>query len=142
MDTEPYPDENGAGEMDDALFEALGSAPRRTVVQSLSARSGPATVDQLAAAVAASASLGSDCASIDDAPTGDDHGGSNGDDRRRWEVALRHVHLPKLREAGLVDWDVEAAEVALTGWGERLSLRYAASDGTRVTFPNRQQLVK
>jgi DNA-binding transcriptional ArsR family regulator len=40
------------------------------------------------------------------------------------ELRLRHVHLPKLQHAGLVEWDREAAEVTLTPLGGELPVEF------------------
>ncbi|WP_136717400.1 winged helix-turn-helix domain-containing protein [Halorientalis salina] len=80
----------------DAVFEALSDSTRRRVLRALDASGGSETVSGLARQLTI---LGSD-----DEPA-----------RLTAEqtlVSLLHVHLPKLRAAGLIDWDDDAVTLS------------------------------
>jgi len=80
---EPATDANGTAETDE-LFAVLSNANRRFVLSHLVQRETPPALDPLAGALAE----WSDDLSLEDA-----------------RIALHHVHLPKLQEAGLVEYD-------------------------------------
>jgi len=80
---EPETDATSTTGTDD-LFDILANANRRFVLAHLSQRETPPSLGPLAAALAAD----SDDLSHEDA-----------------RIALHHVHLPKLEEAGLVEYD-------------------------------------
>ncbi|QPV64576.1 hypothetical protein I7X12_08170 [Halosimplex litoreum] len=79
---EPATDANATAETDE-LFAVLSSANRRFVLAHLSQRATPPALDPLAGALAE----WSDDLSHEDA-----------------RIALHHVHLPKLEDAGLVEY--------------------------------------
>ena len=82
------------------LYSALSAEPRRDALAVL-LREGPElTESRLAAAVAA---RGAGTA-VEDVPVGE---------RRETRVSCQHVHLPKLVEAGLIEWDREDGAVRL-----------------------------
>lgn len=78
----------------DELFTVLGSERRRILIAVLGERSAPVTTDALAEAVASR--------EVTD-PTGDLV--------ERVRVSLYHVHLPKLDDAGLVQYDSDRSVV-------------------------------
>jgi len=86
----------------DALFEALSSGLRRTILDVLSHQFHPIHVETLARDVAARASDTPEHRVPDDVLEG------------VW-TELRHVHLPKLADAGLVVHDRSAETVAYEG---------------------------
>lgn len=69
----------------DAAFEVLAHRHRRVVLSHLADSNGTATFDQLASAITA------------------DPGADESPDVVR--LQLHHVHLPKLQQAGLIDYD-------------------------------------
>lgn len=50
------------------------------------------------------------------------------DERKRVEVRLQHDHLPRLRDADIVDYDERSGMVALTDAGESVAERVAAAE--------------
>lgn len=93
------------------LFDALAPAERRRVLRCLSDSEFMMSLADLAAGAAA---LETD---EDPAAVTDDEG------PERAEIRLHHVHVPKLADAGLVDYDTRSKMVALTPAGERVSRR-------------------
>jgi DNA-binding transcriptional ArsR family regulator len=82
----------------DALFEALGDAQRRQILGYLDA-----TDDD----VAAYSDLIEHVA--------DDSGGESAADHDRIAVSLHHNHLPKLADAGIVEYDARSETVRYRG---------------------------
>jgi hypothetical protein len=92
--------------MIDELFGLLADEPRRRVLVSLlDVESGTVPLEEAALTRGAAARAGGG------ASVGVSGGGRTGGARPA-EVALRHVHLPKLDEADLIDWDSDAGTVA------------------------------
>ena len=85
----------------DALFEALADSRRRHVLSILLDRPTPLDVETLARAVAAREEAATSAADVPD------------DVVRRIQIALHHVHLPKLAETGVVEYDYERGAVAV-----------------------------
>ena len=85
----------------DDLFEVLSEGRRRTILTVLTERRSSMEVERLAHAVAAR----------EDA-TGS--GTPSESTVERVHLTLHHVHLPKLDEAALVDYDREAGSVVAT----------------------------
>lgn len=81
----------------DALFELLASERRRAVLRRLDDGEEPVPVPELVAAVVARE------ASVEFTP----------DQHERVAVSLEHVHLPKLHDAGVVEYDDDAGTVRL-----------------------------
>lgn len=101
------------------VFDALAKERRRVVLDSLAEAEPPVPVDDLARRVAARERRG------DRAGEGEPGPGPPEGAVRRAHVSLHHTHLPKLEEAGLLDYDPddqvvrEAADPsALPGLGE------------------------
>lgn len=96
-------------DLQDTLYDVLADARRRAALRYLNARGTPVSTGDLAAEVAAG-----------------EHGVAadavTDDQRAEMDVVLRHVHLPKLHEAGIVAWDAETDRVALTRLLEEVSL--------------------
>jgi hypothetical protein len=86
-----------AGESEGAAFELMANRRRRHVLSYLRGVSGTVSVDDLASQVIARELL---------------EGGPVDPDSV--EATLRHVHLPKLDAAGLVEFDEERSEVVPT----------------------------
>lgn len=76
----------------DELLGAVNHAVRRSVLRQLSLKTTPIPVERLAVALVTEASSG---------------GLPSSAERERMEIALVHVHLPKLESAGLVRHDSE-----------------------------------
>lgn len=74
------------------LYEALAHPFRRTVLQALSTT--PLTIDELTSQV------------VRDSDAEDDD-----DERTRVLTSLYHVHLPKLEDAGIVEWDDHSVSI-------------------------------
>jgi len=81
------------GSVGDEVFEALAEEQRRRTLRCLSDRQEQITLSELAVEVARSES---DEPHVDCVPT---------DAVERIEIALHHVHLPKLEGVGLVAYD-------------------------------------
>lgn len=108
----------------DALFRALADGRRRAILDVLSHQIGPIHVETLAREVAA----GEDVA--ESAIPGSEVEGTL--------VGLRHVHLPHLSEAGLIEYDAEAETVEYLG-DPRLRAVDALRPRTRLpTEPDRR----
>ena len=84
----------------DELFDVLGDERRRRVLAVLAERQSPIDAKQLAFAVATRGN--DDTVTLSESVVEDVH------------VTLHHVHLPKLDEAGLVDFDRDDHTVATT----------------------------
>jgi len=95
----------------DAVFEMLRSERRRNVLYVLYQRAGPVQASTLADEVAA----------------------REGAEFTRVATALRHVHLPKLDDAGVVEFDAETGTVRLSDDSDRFRhyLTSAAADEGR-----------
>ena len=108
-------------DFDDLMFELLSSPSRRTVLRHLANCPLPVTVEELVAVLVA--------AETERART------RIGDERRSAiGIALRHVHLPKLAEAGLVDGGGRGP-VALSPLGRSLaSARPRVWNSFDITF--------
>ncbi len=93
----------------DEIFDVLVSSRRRAVLYELHGRSEPMTLPDLVAAVRA----------IEAAQS-----------RKQVAVALDHVHLPKLQQAGLVEYDRYEKTVQLNRIPRQFEryLRFAAED--------------
>lgn len=90
------------GELDET-FEALAHSHRRYVLYYLQTNSGAVTIDTLAATLA---NEGGGPAAT----------GTN-DTTEQLEITLRHMHLPKLADAGLITFDTDTNSVELDGTG-------------------------
>lgn len=90
------------------VFEILRNGRRRVVVDELASRGGRTGLATVADAVARR-ETGRDGASLSD------------NDRKRVYVSLYQVHVPKLADFGLVDYDQESGTLGLTDDGERLA---------------------
>lgn len=95
----------------DEIFELLANQRRRESLYVLVRREGPITVTE----------LGDEVASVVEATP------------ERVATALYHVHLPKLADAGVVEYDVETGTVRLTDAFDRFHryLHVAAVDEGR-----------
>ena len=89
----------------DELFDALRDPRRRRTIAILAEREDPMAVSDLAAALAERELDGARAPSVDDV-----------------QVALRHFHLPKLAETGIVEYDPYESSVNLEAahTGERI----------------------
>ncbi|MCO8243330.1 MULTISPECIES: helix-turn-helix domain-containing protein [unclassified Haladaptatus] len=111
----------------DEVFDVLVSPRRRAVLYELYGRSDPIALSDLAIAVTRSELNGIDTEGItaDETVTTD----------RQVVLALDHVHLPKLQQAGLVEYDRTERTVQLNripGQFERYLL-FAAEDEQRTS---------
>jgi DNA-binding transcriptional ArsR family regulator len=90
----------------ETLYRLVSRPERRYTLSYLVERDGPADAEELARVVAARR---------------DGHAPADAEDRQ-WEsllTSLVHVHLPKLRNGGLVEWDRDDGRVRLTRAGRR-----------------------
>lgn len=87
-------------ESTDQLFDALADERRRVVLDSLFESGTPVDVGRLARRVAARERRG-----------GEGDRGPPADAVHRVRVSLHHVHLPKLDDAGLVEYDPDGQAV-------------------------------
>lgn len=94
----------------DAVFAALADEDRRSVLAYLQ-DAGEATVEELSTAV--------------DERASDPRGGTHGRDAL---VRLHHVHLPKLSDAGLVEYDRTSGQVEYVGGSAITELLATAPD--------------
>jgi DNA-binding transcriptional ArsR family regulator len=78
----------------DALLDVLGDRRRRRALSVLLGRPGPVALDDLAEEVAAR-------------EAGDPPADTGSEEEFRVRTALHHVHLPKLDDAGLVEYCTE-----------------------------------
>lgn len=99
----------------DRLFSCLSDATRRRCLAYLD-RSGSVSVPDLAAQLAAEAADAT-IANVDRA------------ERERVHTTLVHAHLPKLADAGLVEWDREAGTVTLPERSAALRERFRTPPG-------------
>ena len=114
MTTQPGPSSDSAL---DTLFGVLASKTRRELLGYLDDESRPVPVERLAAAL--------------------------GSDGRRVAIELHHKHLPRLTEAGLVEWDrdrgtvtrpstpaIGAQDVSVSSGGRSVRITPHATGGT------------
>ena len=92
----------------DAVFDALADERRRETVSQLVEAGGEMSVDGLLAAVA------TDSRGIETVADGSG----------RHAIRFHHVHLPKLEDVGLVEYDHETETVELTDLGETIQSRF------------------
>lgn len=88
-------------DLQDVLYDVLADRRRRALLHHLTGQPSPVPVDDVATELAA-------------VEAGTDPDAVTAEQREAVLVALAHVHLPKLHGAGVVAWDREADEVALT----------------------------
>jgi predicted transcriptional regulator len=91
----------------DTLYRLVSRPERREVLAYLDARGDDASVEELARVVAARRN-------------GDPVGDVREREWRAVRTSLVHVHLPKLRNGGLVEWDRETGRVRSTPEGRRV----------------------
>lgn len=89
----------------DTAFELFGNQRRRCVVQRLQEAGEPMQLSELEAEIAG-IEIGT-AADVSDV------------DAERVRISLYHVHLPKLADAGLVEYDAEEEVVSLTERAEQ-----------------------
>lgn len=100
-----------AGRTNDDVFVALANHRRRYALRYLLEGGEPVAPDELAAALAT--------VEADAGP-----GSVSDDDRHAMRVSLHHAHLPKLREAALVEYDDDRETVALTQRGRHIAREF------------------
>ncbi|WP_255170713.1 DUF7344 domain-containing protein [Natrononativus amylolyticus] len=91
-------------------FPVLAVPVRRHILEALVAADGALERDELARALAAEV--------------------ADGPSRRERRVALTHVHLPALADAGLLEWDRRAATVVATERGRAVATGDGSADVT------------
>lgn len=111
----------------DEIFDVLVSPRRRAVLYELHGCSEPMVLTDLATAV----SSVEDAAVVDDTPEIPEEGSMGR--REKIAVTLDHVHLPKLQQAGLVEYDRTEKTVKLKRVPRQFEryLRFAAEDEQR-----------
>ena len=85
----------------DVLYSVLAAPERRTVLRELTANGPSRTISELVEGITEST---------------DEYPEADGNTLR---VALHHQHLPRMAEAGVIDYDTENGEVTLTPTGEQ-----------------------
>ena len=95
----------------ETTFDLLSSSVRRNIVATLH-ESGPITRPELTAALA---------------DKEDDDADASADAQRRMRIALHHNHLPRLADAGVIEYDDDT--VTATPQLEVLARSLAAADG-------------
>jgi hypothetical protein len=101
----------------DVTFDLLSNPRRRYILSYLHRVDGPVTLQDLAAEVAAWET---------DTPVDD----LSRQERKRVYVSIYQTHVPKLDDAGVVEWDEDAGTVELAARGRDLST-YLARDADR-----------
>jgi hypothetical protein len=101
------------------LFELLSADRRQEVLRYLDANGGGATLGELAEHIA---SLECDCEVTD----------LSSQQRKRVYVGLYQCHLPKMAEAGVIDYDQDRGDVTLNERSPRL-LQYLYLEESRTT---------
>lgn len=96
---------------DDITVAVLADSQRRRLLRHLDACGSTATMDDLAEEIAAR-----------EAETA--RAEVSTEERRRVTVKLHHVHVPKLRDGGIVEYDEKNGTVALTEKGQRIVRRF------------------
>jgi hypothetical protein len=90
-----------------AVYEALSDDRRRDLLDTLHRVDGRVALDELAARF-----------------VNEWEAGNTGPPRELLRLRLRHVHLPKLQHAGLVEWNPEIAGITLTRLGAELPVEF------------------
>lgn len=98
---EPRPDTTDDGPTVDELFDVLTAERRRRVLSLLTSRQSPVPVEELAHAVAAEEN-DAEAATLSESTVREVH------------ITLHHVHLPKLDEVELIDYERDERTVAPT----------------------------
>ncbi|ELY49205.1 DUF7344 domain-containing protein [Natronolimnohabitans innermongolicus] len=113
----------GGSRASDSQFDVLADRRRRAVLRYLADTDGSASLSALADHLVAGPEAGADdggaLASAGDALFGT---------RRRVQISLRHSHVPKLADAGAVEFDHDANTVTLYERGVKLLERAGAVD--------------
>jgi len=91
----------------DEAFDALGDPKRRQILEYLDFEAGTVSVDELATYIVRR-------------ETEPGHEAPSSQRRRRAESRLRHLHLPKLADCGMIDWSIEPETVTLTDDGREV----------------------
>jgi hypothetical protein len=105
--------EDGPGLSEEQIFTLLSMQRRRELLRALDRWGGEATVGDLTNELASG-----------------EHGGTaDGQERKTVYVSLYQTHIPRLVEAGVLEYDPRSKTVRLTGRGELL-LAYLRFDPT------------
>ncbi|SEP89486.1 DUF7344 domain-containing protein [Natrinema salaciae] len=102
-------DQVGTSEFLDTIHALLANSARRNALRYLTTHREPVSVDRLAIELVA-VEAGVDAAAV------------RPEQRRDVGLRLRHVHLPMLHDAGVVDWNRDSDLIALTPLLEHLSV--------------------
>ncbi|ODR81748.1 hypothetical protein BG842_16020 [Haladaptatus sp. W1] len=120
----------------DEIFEVLVAPRRRAVLYELHGRSEPMTLTDLAASVDAveAVTTAETNGTETEAATGTNEPEVTAANRKSVTVALDHIHLPKLQQAGLVTYDRAEKTVELGRIPRHFEryLRFAAEDDHRT----------
>ncbi|MFC7080152.1 DUF7344 domain-containing protein [Halorussus caseinilyticus] len=104
----------------DQALDLLGDGQRRRAVAVLRESDGPMTLGELAAETVARG---------DETDSGPDPSEVTTDRRERVATRLHHVHLPRLDDAGVAEYDPMAGEVELTEVVEELDPYFEVVEG-------------
>lgn len=118
-------DSRDSAETTDATFDLLADHHRRAVLRYLDEHETTVSLSDLADHLVVEEE-GRDTGPI--AATGDALLGT----RRRVQISLRHTHVPKLADAGVVDFDPDANVVTLREAGTELLSRLDGTTGERA----------
>lgn len=99
----------------DERFEILKNERRRMVLQQLKDADGTVKLNELADQVTA---IENDT----------DIGSITSEERKRVYVGLYQFHLPKMSKMGVIEYDQDRGDIALTKAGKRLSQEYESED--------------
>ncbi|WP_247002313.1 DUF7344 domain-containing protein [Halosolutus gelatinilyticus] len=100
----------------DTIYTLLASSQRRNVLQFLIARRDSVSIHRLAVELAA----------IDlDVPVED----VTSEQQENAFLSLSHIHLPLLRDTGVISWDQETEQIELTSLLSHLSVTIPESGG-------------
>jgi len=105
----------------DTVFKTLSNPRRRYVLEHLSEVDGETTLRELSEQVAA----WENDKTIEEIDR---------KERRRVYTALQQTHLPKMHEAGIVDYDRDRGDIALTGHAEDLRIYMEILEGNEIPW--------
>lgn len=114
------PTDDSGGLTEDVLFQLLSSSRRRDVLRYLQREDGVSTLSEMTEAVATEEGM---------------EAGSSAATYKPIYVSLYQTHIPRLEEAGVVDFDIETGMISLTARADMLLAHLEPErDGARESF--------